>query len=73
MEEGLFLVRPRGAEHPREYVLSVVYKGKTTHHLLKQADPNSAITVNGNVLEGCKTVPEVSANDSLAPSVFTHA
>jgi hypothetical protein len=31
---GTFLVRRRGAENPKGFVLSVIYKGKGTHHLM---------------------------------------
>ncbi|EGD75476.1 hypothetical protein PTSG_06550 [Salpingoeca rosetta] len=61
MKEGTFLVRPRGAAHPNEYVLTVVYKGKSTHHLLKQADKQSTFTVNGNVMPDCMRIEQVIA------------
>ena len=32
--DGSFMVRERGDEYPGQYVLSVMYKGKPTHHLV---------------------------------------
>jgi hypothetical protein len=45
LKEGRFLVRKRGAEHPKDYVMSVVFKGRATHHLMT---PNAEglMTVN---------------------------
>ena len=33
-DEGDFFVRPRGADHPDNYVVCVIYKGNPTHHLV---------------------------------------
>lgn len=37
-DEGDFFVRPRGADHPDNYVVCVIYKGNPTHHLVTKAD-----------------------------------
>lgn len=60
LSEGTFLVRPRGNEFPGEYVLSVVYKGKATHHLVKQSGQHRAtFTVNNNPIRDCVNLPQV--------------
>lgn len=34
MVDGRFIVRARGPDYPKDFVLSVVYRGKATHHLI---------------------------------------
>eukprot|EP00054_Salpingoeca_dolichothecata_P030073 m.241623 g.241623 ORF g.241623 m.241623 type:complete len:790 (+) comp26590_c1_seq1:61-2430(+) len=45
LENGKFLVRPR-ANQAGEYILSVVFKGRPTHHLVKPGDSGSMV-ING--------------------------
>ena len=35
--DGSFFVRPRPGDHANEHVLTVLYHGQPTHHVLSQA------------------------------------
>jgi hypothetical protein len=54
--EGAFFMRPRGADAPGEHLLTVVYKGKPTHHLVK-ADASGIFTINGKDAGGARSIP----------------
>ena len=51
LTDGKFFVRKRGPTTPNEYVLTVVYKGRPTHHLMKQSAAGQPFTINGKPLE----------------------
>eukprot|EP00729_Bicosta_minor_P001655 gene1655-30860_t len=55
--EGVFMVRRRGTEFPKGFVLSVVYKGKPSHHLIHVAPEKSKI--NKATLKGASSVHDV--------------
>lgn len=59
---GTFLVRTKAVEadfdYHLEYLLSVVYKGKATHHMITRSEVGGPFTLNG-------TVTEFKAIDSL--------
>ena len=44
--DGAYLVRTRGPEHPKDYVITVTYKGRATHHLVSQDDDGVMAMVN---------------------------
>eukprot|EP00052_Salpingoeca_macrocollata_P013358 m.104330 g.104330 ORF g.104330 m.104330 type:complete len:880 (-) comp18882_c0_seq1:22-2661(-) len=46
-------------EEPNQYVLSVVYRGRPTHHKLQRRFPGEFFSVNGKVLEHCTTLEKV--------------
>ena len=46
-DDGCFFVRKRGAEHPNDYVMCVIFKGKPTHHLISRDGAGSPFTING--------------------------
>jgi len=55
--EGVFMVRRRGTEFPKGFVLSVIYKGKPSHHLIHVAPEKSKI--NKATLKGSSSVHDV--------------
>ncbi|EDQ84906.1 uncharacterized protein MONBRDRAFT_29769 [Monosiga brevicollis MX1] len=57
--DGLFFVRGRGADRPGEYVITVVYKGKPTQHLVRQSSKGEEYTVNGKACTDCTTLGQV--------------
>jgi hypothetical protein len=56
--DGAFFIRPRGT--PGEFILSVVYKGRPSHHLVK-ARPDGVYTVNSKNINNTNatTISEV--------------
>jgi hypothetical protein len=44
-KDGRFIVRVRGPEYPKDFVLSVVFRGKATHHLITPRD-DGVMTIN---------------------------
>ena len=65
LDEGSFLVRRRGAVG-EEHVLSVVHKGKPSHHLIKQTQ-DGTWSLNGKVFGQPATIHEVSRR--LIPTI----
>ncbi len=59
MQDGRFLVRPRPGT-PAEYVLSVVFKGKATHHLIQPA-PDGVLQINRKTLGAFRTLDALVA------------
>lgn len=64
--DGRFVLRKRGPEHPDDYVLSLIFKSKCTHHLITKGS-DGFLRVNGksygeipNVKEVCSLVPEAT-------------
>eukprot|EP00053_Salpingoeca_punica_P023685 m.11089 g.11089 ORF g.11089 m.11089 type:complete len:739 (-) comp5485_c0_seq1:252-2468(-) len=45
-------------EEPNEYILSVVYRGAVTHHLLKRKHPGEPFFVNGRLMTACTTLEQ---------------
>jgi hypothetical protein len=66
--DGKFLLRPRAAGNDKEFVLSVIYKGKPTHHLLAQT-PDDSFTVNSNKLP-CSNLDDVVEHLRVARSFW---
>lgn len=61
-EEGKFFVRPRPGASADDKVITVVYKGRPTHHLCRgEAGPGGLRTfsVNGNNIPGATSLEEV--------------
>ena len=77
--DGRFLVRERTAGDYDEYILSVGFRGKATHHLLKRDAPGKPFTLNKKVMGDFKTIATVrsgvyctrSANASHLKQPFT--
>jgi hypothetical protein len=57
--DGTFFFRER-PENAAEFVLSVVYHGKATHHLVRWAN-SGFLTVNSKQFGMCSTIPQVQA------------
>jgi hypothetical protein len=57
--DGTFMVRRRGTEFPKGFVLSVVYKGKPSHHLIHVA-PNAS-KINKATISTASNVNDVIA------------
>ena len=68
LDEGSFLVRRRGAVG-EEHVLSVVHKGKPSHHLIKQTQ-DGTWSLNGKVYGQPATIHEVSLTANTYRVVF---
>lgn len=58
-EDGTFFIRER--VEGSEYVVTVVFKSKPTHHLSKWDDGDGCYLINKKPLEGTKTVQDVVA------------
>ena len=56
-KDGKFLVRTRGG-HPGDYVLSVTFRGKPTHHLV-QPGPNGNLLINKKAVGSFTTIQEL--------------
>lgn len=55
-EDGTFLIRERDEG---EYVVTVVYRSKPTHHLSKWDDGDECYLINKKPLEGAKSITDV--------------
>lgn len=58
LEDGRFLFRYRDPSNTDELIVSVAFRGKPTHHLLKRAGPGEAFAIN-NKPTGAKTLEDV--------------
>lgn len=56
--DGTFIVRKRVSSSEEQYVISVIYQGKATHHLVSK-DSDGTLLVNKNRCEGCQRISEV--------------
>ena len=64
--DGTFLIRRRpGAD---EYVLSVVYKGGATHHLVKKDAASGVFKVNNKSFGNCTSLEAVCVSFVDSPS-----
>ena len=52
----------------KEYVLAVTFRGKVTHHLVKQLGPDFVYSINSRrINEGCTTIEAVCEYDRQLP------
>lgn len=56
--DGMFLVRSRPEATGKEYILLIIFKGRATHHLIKQGD-DGTLVINGKITTPVKTIRDV--------------